>query len=276
MLLKIISNIRKINFIFNIIIFIYYYFGSVFYLWSKLFNKPYIESYLFSNQEAGRNRQSIIKDILKKIKKKKIEILEVSVFCGQTTLGLIDLFNILNIKYKITCVDIWDTFYIPSDNFMPDDNFHHLKMSKDLKNEKIFNLFIHNIRSLNAEKKIYIKKMDSKFFFKKNKKKFDLIIIDGSHAFEVVDNDLKNAKKYLNNDGFIIGDDYELSPSKINLTELKKLAKFEKDRFFHKKTKIDFHPGVTLAVKKNLGNLSTKNGLFCVQKKINSFVDIFI
>ncbi len=269
MLLKLVSHIRKINFLFNILVIIYYYSGFIFYIWSRFLNKPYIGSYLFSNQEAGRNRQVIIRNILKKIKKDKIEALEIGVFCGQTTVGLIKKLKLLNIKFKITCVDIWDAFD------MPDSNFHHFRMSKDLKQGRIFNLFKYNINSLNVKKDIIIKKMKSKNFFKDNKKKFDLIVIDGSHALDVVNIDLKNAKKILNSNGFIIGDDYELSASKLNIIELKKIAKEEKDRVFHKRLKKDFHPGVTLAVKKNLGNVVSKNGLFCVQKKGIRFVDVF-
>lgn len=51
-------------------------------------------------------------------------------------------------------------------------------------------------------KMIYVQTSDD--FFLHNKKKFDLIFIDGLHLEEQVDKDIYNSLKFLSNDGFII------------------------------------------------------------------------
>ena len=51
-------------------------------------------------------------------------------------------------------------------------------------------------------------KKSSKKFFLKNKKKYNIIYIDGSHYYKDVFRDAINAKKFLDKDGIIIFDDY--------------------------------------------------------------------
>ena len=51
-------------------------------------------------------------------------------------------------------------------------------------------------------------KKSSKEFFLKNKKKYNIIYIDGSHYYKDVFRDAINAKKFLDKDGIIIFDDY--------------------------------------------------------------------
>lgn len=61
---------KKDNFVSELIIILYYYSGYPFYLITKFFKKPYIGTYLFSDQEAGRERLNIINSLIKNIKKK--------------------------------------------------------------------------------------------------------------------------------------------------------------------------------------------------------------
>lgn len=49
-----------------------------------------------------------------------------------------------------------------------------------------------------------LRKMTSDDFFKSNKKKFDVIFIDGLHHYEQVFRDLKNSLDYLNKGGIIL------------------------------------------------------------------------
>lgn len=255
-------SIRNNLKLFNFIAIIRYYSGYPIYILQRYFFKlEYIGGYLFSDQEAGRSRQKIIAQIASKIIKKKIQVLEIGVYCGQTTLCIAKTLKERKKKFKITCVDIWDEFF----NTLKKNSFIHNKMINDLKSQKVYNLFLHNLKVNNLQNDCNILKQTSNFFFKQNKKKFDLIIIDGSHLYSNVINDIKNSKKYLNNNGLIIGDDYEINfsnVSHINFNNKKKI-----DVFFDNKSKTRFHPGVTLSVYNEFGDLKSKNGLFCVKKK---------
>lgn len=50
--------------------------------------------------------------------------------------------------------------------------------------------------------------MKSDYFFKKNKKTYNLIYIDGSHEYSQVKRDLINCFNLLENNGYIICDDF--------------------------------------------------------------------
>ena len=57
--------LSKNNLIKEMTVRIYYYSGYPIYIFNKIFKRPYIGSYLFSDQEAGRNRLELIRSILK-------------------------------------------------------------------------------------------------------------------------------------------------------------------------------------------------------------------
>jgi len=257
--------------ILNLVSKIRYYLGYPRYLFSLKFNREYIGGYLLSDQEAGRNRQKIIKKIIKQIDKKFIKVLEIGVYCGQTTLTISKQLKKDNKEFEITCLDIWDEF----ENTTATDSFTHNKLVEVLKNSQVFNLFYHNLNVNNILDKCRIIKKKSNVYLKEINEKYDLIIIDGSHLYDEVLEDLENSKKILNDKGFIVGDDYEVKYSNLSSLNLKDLCKKRLDVFYDKNTKIRFHPGVTQAVFDSFGDLNQLNGLFCVQKKENYYIDFF-
>ena len=265
------DNILKKNKFFReIAVQIYYYSGYPIYIFYKILKRPYIGSYLFSDQEAGRNRLNLIRSILKKINKKKLNILELGVYCGQNTLSISGLNQ--NSKVSHYCVDIFRDYSVSDTN----DDFRYKKYKENLKNKKVYKLFLHNLESKKRKKKnkkFFIKKKTTEDFFLNNLIKFDLIIIDASHKFDYVYKDIISSKKSLIDNGFIVGDDYEIEAKNLSTTTLEKNK--NSDLIYSKRYNKSYHPGVTLAVKKNFKNLKSRNGLFCLQKKNNIFIDFF-
>ena len=246
-----------------------YYLGYPRYLFSLKFDKEYIGGYLLSDQEAGRKRQKIKKNVVNKIDKNFIKILEIGVYCGQTTLNISKELKKNKKNFEITCLDIWDEF----ENTANTNSFTHNKLVEVLKNSSVYNLFLHNLKVNNISDKCRIIKKKSNDYLATINKKFDLIIIDGSHLYEEVISDLENSKKIIENKGFIIGDDYEIKYQDLSNIDLKEICQKRLDVFYDKHTKIRFHPGVTLAVFNTFGNLNVINGLFCVQKDDKNFID---
>ena len=255
--------------ILNLVCKIRYYLGYPRYLFSLKFNKEYIGGYLASDQEAGRNRQKIIKKVVKKIDKNFVKVLEIGVYCGQTTLNLSKELKKNNKDFEITCLDIWDEFEITTAT----NSFTNNKMVEVLKNSLVYNLFLHNLKVNNILDKCKIIKKKYNDYLKEINKKYDLIIVDGSHLYNEVLEDLENSKKIINDEGFIIGDDYEVKYLDLPNIDLKDLCKKRLDVFYDKHTKIRFHPGVTLATYNSLGDINEINGLFCVQKKDTHYID---
>lgn len=252
-----------------------YYTGYIFYKYKILRNKVYIGGYMFSQQEIARGRHRIIKKVFnllikKKLKNKKklIEILEIGSFCGESTLMIGNFLSKKKISFKITCVDIWSPF--PYDHT---NEFFLNKCNENLKNGKIFNLFKHNIKNSGFSKNIKVIKGDSNVVLKKIKKKFDFIFIDASHSYKYVYNDIKNSMKILNNNGYLVGDDYEEIYNKTKHLNYKKLITEDVDSLYDYKNKKNIHPGVTLAVHKIFGSIPSLNGLFVQQLKEKKYIN---
>ena len=91
---------------------------------------------------------------------------------------------------------------------------------------------------------------------------FDFIYLDGSHYYESIDADIKNAKRICNKKfSLICGDDLEMHPSK----ELVQYSKLNLNIDFCNNLKM--HPGVLLAVYENFGDVNIENGfwwIYCI------------
>jgi hypothetical protein len=90
---------------------------------------------------------------------------------------------------NVTCVDLWKDV----EEYKGKD-FNIIEKNFDL-----------NLKGLSNIRKI---KTTSDDFFIKNKIMYDFIYIDGNHKFDYVFRDCENAWKFLNDDGFLVCDDY--------------------------------------------------------------------
>ena len=112
-------------------------------------------------------------------------ILEIGSYEGRSAIFFLNYFN----TSKITCVDTW-----------LGSHEHVRKMEEIEKN------FDNNLKLY--ENKLIKPKTTSDNFFLTNKLLFDLIYIDGLHAYDQVKSDLENAYKFLRPKGYLLIDDY--------------------------------------------------------------------
>ena len=173
---------------------------------NKYFNKKFNNKYLLicknynssnfitHNSSTKRWFKHNIIYILLLIKKFNLDlvknnILEIGSYEGNST-----IFFLKYLKYSsITCVDSWSDFHTAGNK------------NRELKFDIIKENFNKNIKPYKNRTNIH--HCLSKDFFIKNRSKYDLVYIDGSHTFEDVLNDGNNAVKLLNNNGLIIFDD---------------------------------------------------------------------
>jgi predicted O-methyltransferase YrrM len=123
-------------------------------------------------------------NLLKKLPK-NLKYLEIGSYEGNSALYVSTNFPNSN----VTCVDLWEDV----EEYKGKD-FNIIEKNFDL-----------NLKGLSNINKI---KSTSDDFFIKNTIMYDFIYIDGNHKFDYVLRDCENALRFLNNDGFLVCDDY--------------------------------------------------------------------
>ena len=200
---------------------------------------------LGSPKKFNTSRLPLIKKLIKKHFKKKINVLEVGTHYGLGSTQTI--INCIPKHSSLTCIDMWSHKIITKyDYLLP---------------------FLSTIINTADKKNINVIKANSVFMSNLKKNSYDLIYLDGSHYYQDVLRDIMNAKKLAKkNFSIICGDDCELANSKENYKIAKSLIKKKTDKCL-----IDgkiFHPGVYLAVHNQLKNVIIENGFwYCILKK---------
>jgi len=123
-------------------------------------------------------------NLLKKLPK-NFKYLEIGSYEGNTAFYVSTNFPNSN----VTCVDLWQDV----EEYKGKD-FNIIEKNFDL-----------NLKGLSNINKI---KSTSDDFFIKNTIMYDFIYIDGNHKFDYVLRDCENAWRFLNDDGFLVCDDY--------------------------------------------------------------------
>ena len=145
-------------------------------------------------------------------------------------------------------------------------------MEKALKNQKIFNLFVHNIAAAQHDDiiKVYRGYSDEVLPTLRDNQ-FNLVFVDGSHSYSQVIKDLKNCRRLVCNGGILCGDDLELQKHEINLKDAEE-KKNKDDCILDERSNTYFHPGVTLAVGEFFGGkVSNFEGFWAMGKTISGW-----
>ena len=219
-------------------VYLYYLLINIFHNFIKftIFVLPFV---IGSPKKFNSSRLPLIKKMIKKHFKKKINVLEVGTHYGLGSTQTI--INNIPKNSSFTCLDMWSHRIITKyDYLLP---------------------FLNTIVNTADKKNINIIKSSSRFMSSLKKNSYDLIYIDASHFYDDVSKDIANAKKLATkNFAIICGDDCELPTSKENYKIAKTLVKNKKDQY-----KINgkiFHPGVYVAVHDQLKNVVIKNGFW--------------
>jgi predicted O-methyltransferase YrrM len=151
----------------------------------------------------------------------EIHILEIGSFEGKSTVWFLE--NILlNEKSTITCIDPWTTYSQNKNSF---DSYNKIDSEWNFTDNK--NTFLYNIDLSGFKNKVIIEQGFSNEILPKfilDKKKYDIIFIDGNHTSPFVITDGIMSWYLLKEGGLMIFDDYLWSDSNSSSTLSPKLA----------------------------------------------------
>lgn len=192
----------------------------------------------------------------------RIEILEIGSWAGASAISWAWALNKLEVDGRITCVDPWRPYF----DLGKEKSLHYQRMNRAAGSGMIYRLFRHNVSSSGFSDVIRARVGESrKVLPKLAPKRFHVVYVDGSHAFEDVLFDLQQAKRLIRPGGIICGDDLELQRKDLDSFELEAAAATGQDFVFAVTAQAHYHPGVTSAVGQEFGEVNVWDGLWAVR-----------
>jgi tetratricopeptide (TPR) repeat protein len=235
-------------------------------------NKPYFGKVMWALQgDPIRHAymQCLVQAQCRDRGEKPFHILEIGSWAGGSAITWAEAIKKWNKgKGRVVCIDPWKSYFDPSRySGLPQDQqgVYH-EMAEALSTGKIFDLFLHNIRvSAHEDSVLPVKGASDVILPLFGEGRFDLIFIDGDHTYPRVLGDIRKSAPLVGEGGILCGDDLELQLSQIdrNHAELNK----HMDYILDPKAKVNFHPGVSLAVGEFFGEVSAWEGLWAMRKR---------
>jgi predicted O-methyltransferase YrrM len=182
------------------------------------------------------------------------EILEIGSWAGASAVSWGHALNTcFRGKGHILCVDPWESDDVP-----------------DIKS-----IFLHNVRAAGID--ALVEPFDGtnhEAFSALKERRFDVIYIDGDHAYPHVSFDIANARRHLRPGGIICGDDLEVQVDEITMADVIDSTDRGDSWALSPKDGNGYHPGVTRAVAEAFGAVSSWFGFWAVQENGESWVRI--
>ena len=195
-------------------------------------------------------------------KRENLNILEIGSWMGASTLSWAQGLTQYNkSKGTISCIDAWQPFF--NRNAHQEDVYTQMELA--LSSDTAYQLYLHNVRTLPSTIVCQHFRGKSEHILPLlAQKSFDIVFIDGDHTFQAVTNDICHSLPLIKEGGIICGDDLNLQLSQVDQAHALKHA--SQDFINDPKTGRNFHPGVTLAVGKMLGEVSSWGGFWAMQE----------
>ena len=212
---------------------------------------------VFGVSQGDDNRLGVLDRLVAELKASVLNVLEIGSYEGRSALTFSASIG-RHCEYggSVTCIDPWKP-YLPADDVNSNETCR--RMEDDLREGIVFNRFCANIKHAHKRVPIYFHVGTlSGFALSATGARFGLIYIDGSHAYEDVNEDIRVAMNLVEIGGVICGDDLERQLNTCDPEHVRQIR--------HREYVDGFHPGVTLAVWAVFGKVWSDNGVWAVRK----------
>ena len=197
-----------------------------------------------------------------------IAILEIGTWAGASAVSWAKAIETVGCGGSVTCVDRWEPYF----DALKETGEVYRDMNEAAESGDVFQLFLHNIRACRVDRMITYHRGASRDVLPKfGPASFDLVYIDGDHAYETVRSDIALAKQVIRPGGIICGDDLELQRSELDGSEHEGHVAAGVDYAPSTKNLSYYHPGVTEAVSAEFGEASVCCGFWALQSRGDSW-----
>src|ERR1041385_2150885 len=207
-------------------------------------------------------RQRYFLPVVKAAAQGSAEILEVGSWAGASAVSWASALKKLNLAGHVTCVDAW----VPYFDGATERSGHYQRMNQAASHGMVRKLFDHNVSASGFAGCIMAKPGPSSAILPTfPAHSFDVIYLDGSHIFEDVLFDVRQAKRLIRPGGIICGDDLEKQLKELDAAEVESAASRKQDYVSARSGDAHYHPGVTLAVAREFGEVSVWEGFWAMR-----------
>lgn len=237
-----------------------------------LMGKPYFGPALRAMQGVPERHQyflPVVRAVAGGRPGKELNVLEIGSWAGASTVSWAVALREAGCGGNITCVDPWTPYF----NLEKDDTGHYREMNDAARDDLIVQLFQHNIRTAGCADMIEVHRGESETVLPGfGSGRFDIVYIDGSHRFDDVCFDIREAKRLLRGNGMICGDDLELQATEIDRAELEEAVSGRQDYVVPVGSGSGYHPGVTAAVAAEFSSVGVWEGFWAVTRSNDEWI----
>ena len=238
---------------------------------------PYFGTFLRSRQGDDKRHFYMQKTLefacATKQRQSQLKVIEIGSWAGSSAITLGNYIQSkLNGRGVLLCVDPWEIYLNETDNMKL--SAPYMDMTRATENNKIFNLFLHNIKIAGLSNIVIPIKGNTLAVLPLLKDGIDYAFIDGSHYYENVIQDIRLLQPLIKVGGVLAGDDLELQSHQLHGLDM---SLFENhDCVQDTITGTLFHPGVTRAVGEVFGEVSSWEGHWAMKKSAASWEKVEI
>jgi len=198
-----------------------------------------------------------------------MRVLEIGSWVGYSTLTWVASIVSFSTGGEVVCVDPLEPYFADHDN-----EKDHQRMTAALNNGLAKDLFEYNVSRLPKNVTVTrIAKRSTDALPALPSEAFDLVYIDGSHAYEHVKFDIDQAKRLVRDGGIVAGDDLDKPLSQID--EAAMLPFVDHDVIPDESLPHGLvHPGVAVAVKRSFSEVCSLAPLWSVRRVGERFLPV--
>jgi predicted O-methyltransferase YrrM len=239
-----------------------------------LFGKPYFGPALCARQ-GSIDRHGYFLPLLKAARQRRrgtpFRILEIGSWAGASAVSWAKGLETLQVDGTVLCIDSWAPYF----DLQKDSDPFYAEMNGAAASGAIFELFRHNLKICGVESRVQYRRGESRQVAPSLASgSFDVVYLDGSHRYDDVSFDLREAARLVANNGVVCGDDLELQQHELTDEERPDDAVAALDFLLLRLKDRGYHPGVTRAVAEALGPVMAWNGFWAARKDANAWAPI--
>ncbi len=238
-----------------------------YYRYSRSHNRPYFGRVMWASQGLPL-RHVVMQELVRlesaRIGQKPLHILEIGSWAGGSAITWAEaLKRHHGGNGRVICVDPWKPYFDLTER--PNAPVYR-EMWKALHDDSIYELFLHNIAAAgHLDIVLPFRGPSTEVLPAFPRGYFDIVFVDGNHAYAAVSADLKLAAAHVKDGGLLCGDDLELQVQEIDQAYAR--TQTESDYIRDPRSGREYHPGVTLAVGECIGPVSSIVGCWAARRR---------